>query len=321
MAAALALPTTDSQTDRLRTSLRTPASPPSSLAREARESLKVDDETPSFLQIQDHFNRLPNHIATLRRRSFKGTLDSVKPKDEYIKRPPRKQIIGIPPGVAGNTLTSYLDSCIPAMSTPLSATEFNPEGETHTPRPSDLEAVTNSEYNPAQEDLTSTPRSGDSHTVSHDDRKSFSLLSARSSGSLSTSYSSPGDERSEVGELPDTKEHHIHVKRHSPSSGETTTLEGVAKEGDEQVEKLEQELADMNVQQGVESGAELDDDEDSYLNDPLVKYTIQLHDYTKRLYIEARIMHEKLQRERARGGRGGKSGIEAMGRKTAASRY
>lgn len=200
------------------------------------------------------------------------------------------------------------------MSPPVSPTEAQ------TPRPAEPEFVSSNEHN-QHEGTTSTPQSGDSHVVSEDGRKSFSSLSARSSVSLSTSYSSPDDDRSEVGELPDnqsaSKEQSVNVGKHSPSDGDTVSLDRVAMGGDREVEKLEKQLADMDMQQEQEAGQAGDEDDESYLNDPLVKYTIQLHDYTKRLYIEARIQHEKLQRDRSRGGRGGKSGIEAMGRKTA----
>ncbi|KAJ9124298.1 hypothetical protein QFC22_001098 [Naganishia vaughanmartiniae] len=199
------------------------------------------------------------------------------------------------------------------MSPPQSPTEAQ------TPRPAETDSILNNQQN--QQDV-STPQSGDSHAISQDGRKSFtSSLSARSSVSLSTTYSSPDDDRSEVGELPDnhgtSKEQSLQVGKHGGSDGDTVSLDTVAMEGDGQVEKLEKQLANMDVQQTQGAGQVEDDDDDSYLNDPLVKYTMQLHDYTKRLYIESRIQHEKLQQDRSRGGRAGKSGIEAMGRKTA----
>ncbi|KAJ9106279.1 hypothetical protein QFC21_001424 [Naganishia friedmannii] len=154
--------------------------------------------------------------------------------------------------------------------------------EAQTPRPVETEFIPSNEQTP-HEESTSTPQSGDSHAVSQDGRKSVSSSSARSSGSLSTSYSSPDDDRSEVGELPDnqsiTKEQPVQVGKQSPGNGDVISLDRVAMEGDGQVEKLEKQLADMDIQE--EAGREADDDDaDSYLNDPLVKYTIQLHDYT-----------------------------------------
>ncbi|GHJ88391.1 hypothetical protein NliqN6_4793 [Naganishia liquefaciens] len=97
---------------------------------------------------------------------------------------------------------------------------------------------------------------------------------------------------------------------------------------EEDLEGMQKQLADLAVrsdldvksdQQASNITYQEEEDEDSYLNDPLIKYTLDLHDYTKRLYIEARIAHEKLQKERSRGGKAGRSGIEAMGRKTAAT--
>jgi len=51
-------------------------------------------------------------------------------------------------------------------------------------------------------------------------------------------------------------------------------------------------------------------------DDPLSRYSESLAQYTKKLYIDARFKHERLERERARGGKGGQSGIERMGQKT-----
>jgi len=147
----------------------------------------------------------------------------------------------------------------------------------------DTEFVVSKEHG-QHEQSTSTPQSGDSHTSSQDGRKSFSSLSARSSVSLSTSYSSPDDDRSEVGELPDNQSastlQGVQIEKHSSSEGETVLVDRMAVEGDGQVDKLEKQLAEMDMQHEQDAGQVVDDDEDSYLNDPLVKYTIQLHDYT-----------------------------------------
>jgi hypothetical protein len=75
----------------------------------------------------------------------------------------------------------------------------------------------------------------------------------------------------------------VRVQTERQGSGHSGTVSSEIKsdqtEGD--IKALEKELADMNVKSGQNaSNVEDEEDEDSYLNDPLVKYTLQLHDYT-----------------------------------------
>jgi hypothetical protein len=153
-------------------------------------------------------------------------------------------------------------SAVPAQS--------DSERDLPTPRPAD--------QHQSQDDSASPSPSGGDSGSAHGQRKSFSSLA-----SLSTSYSS-ADEHSEVGELPaDSGGRDVHVQTERQGSGHSGTVLSETKsdqtEGD--IKALEKELADMNVKSGQDaSNVEEEEDEDSYLNDPLVKYTLQLHDYT-----------------------------------------
>lgn len=168
------------------------------------------------------------------------------------------------------------------MSVSTSPEHLAADRDLHTPRPT---AEQNNNNNPehSQDESASPSSVGGTTAPAHDGRKSFSSLSARSSVSLSTSYSS-ADDVSEVGELPDDAGHasdiRVQMERHSSGSGETSTKR--EDQADGQVEKLEQQMADLDVERAktAENHEDEQEDDDAYLNDPLVKYTLQLHDYT-----------------------------------------
>jgi hypothetical protein len=164
------------------------------------------------------------------------------------------------------------------MSRPVSPGGTVAERDAHTPRPTDEKLDYNFEPQRMQEESASSSPATDSADVQ---RKSFSSLSTRSGGSLSTSYSS-ADEHSEVGELPNdgVLSNEVRIQSERASSGNLETGHPGQKEGG--VEKLEQQLAGLNVGLGdaAENAEEATEGDDAYLDDPLVQYTIQLHDYT-----------------------------------------
>lgn len=154
------------------------------------------------------------------------------------------------------------------------------ETDGHTPRPADEKHDHNSELQRLREGSASSSPATDSATAQ---RKSFSSLSTRSGGSLSTAYSS-ADDRSEVGELPNdpASSNEIRIQSERASSGNVDMGHGAEKgdHGEEGVDKLEQRLAGLDVEHGEVAENEALDGDDAYLDDPLVQYTIQLHDYT-----------------------------------------
>lgn len=172
------------------------------------------------------------------------------------------------------------------MTEPTSSNQGNQERDLQTPRPAD--------HQQSQEDSASpSPSNGDPGS-GHGQRKSFSSLSARSSVSLSTSYSS-ADDHSEVGELPaesgGSLEVRVQTERQGSGNSGTVPSQGKIDQTGGDIGALEQELADMDLKSGQETNNVVDDDEDedSYLDDPLVKYTLQLHDYTVSLDLNVAI--------------------------------
>jgi hypothetical protein len=219
------------------------------------------------------------------------------------------------------------------MSLPVSPGGTVSGRDAQTPRPTDEQHNQSFEPSQLQESASPSPVAGTT-APERDDRKSFSSLSTRSAGSLSTSYSS-ADEHSEVGELPNdaglSNEVRIQMERASSGHGEAGHHVEKGDQEDGSVDKLEHQLAGLDVEHGeaTENDEAQQEGDDAYLDDSLVQYTIELHDYTvsrmyrmsyplltlysqqKRMYIEARQMHEKLQLERSRGGKGGRSGSKS----------
>lgn len=171
------------------------------------------------------------------------------------------------------------------MSLYVSPGDIVAERDAHTPRPTDEQNNHSFEPQHLQEESASSSPAAGTTAPERDDRKSFSSLSTRSAGSLSTSYSS-ADEHSEVGELPNhaglSNEVRIQMERASSGNGEVGHAAEKGDQEDRAVDKLEHQLAGLGVEHGESTetdGGEQNGD-DAYLDDPLVEYTIQLHDYT-----------------------------------------
>ena len=147
------------------------------------------------------------------------------------------------------------------------------ERDLQTPRPV--------QHQSSQEESASPSPSGRDSESLRDQRKSISSLSTHSVVSFSS------DDHSEVGELPAESggTGDVRVRTERKSSGHSGNVpadkNGDASDGD--LGAMEKQLEDLKVESDSRADNNVDqeeEDEDSYLNDPLVKYTLQLHDYT-----------------------------------------